>query len=121
VNGAVGGTTAPRLAAVRQAFADNVTTGEETGAAFAVAREGATLVDLWAGFADAARARPWRKAAMPGANGHATALGLARVLAARDDSDRRGGVAYLMNRMLAAPKPQARARCLLDALYGALG
>jgi CubicO group peptidase (beta-lactamase class C family) len=49
---------------VRDAFAANFTRGddyEEVGAALAVYRAGKPVVDLWAGHADRARARPWQR------------------------------------------------------------
>lgn len=46
---------------VRAAFAANFENGMETGAGLAVARDGAALVDLWGGHADAAGTRPWRR------------------------------------------------------------
>jgi len=49
----------PRFAAVREAFADNFRKREESGAAVCVYVEGKPVVDLWGGFADAARTRPW--------------------------------------------------------------
>lgn len=56
------GTCEGRFAGVRDAFAD-VLAGHEsrgaTGAALAVWHEGAWVVDLWGGHADAARTRPW--------------------------------------------------------------
>ncbi len=58
----IGGTTAPGLAGVAEAFAANFARGddyEEVGAALVVMREGERIVDLWAGSADAARTRPW--------------------------------------------------------------
>jgi CubicO group peptidase (beta-lactamase class C family) len=45
---------------VREAFADLLRSGEETGAALAVHHEGRRVVDLVGGWADAARTRPWR-------------------------------------------------------------
>lgn len=49
----------PRFAAVRDAFAANLAEGLDHGAAFAVVADGRVVVDLWGGFADAARTRPW--------------------------------------------------------------
>ncbi|QUQ70050.1 serine hydrolase domain-containing protein [Kutzneria sp. CA-103260] len=46
-----------RFAAVRQAFEDN----DEVGASVCVTVEGETVVDLWGGFADEARTRPWQR------------------------------------------------------------
>ncbi|MGD9984243.1 MAG: serine hydrolase domain-containing protein [Porticoccaceae bacterium] len=54
------GTCEPGFTRVRDAFAANFTDGKEVGASFALAIEGEIVVDLWGGFADAARTRPWR-------------------------------------------------------------
>jgi len=55
------GPCAPRFAAVREAFAANFTAGREVGASFAVTVDGETVVDVWGGFADAARTRRWER------------------------------------------------------------
>ena len=49
----------PRFTAVREAFVDNFATREEVGAAVCVYVEGKPIVDLWGGYANAARTRPW--------------------------------------------------------------
>jgi CubicO group peptidase (beta-lactamase class C family) len=46
--------------AVRAAFEDNRASGEDVGASFSVTVDGETVVDVWGGFADEARTRPWR-------------------------------------------------------------
>jgi CubicO group peptidase (beta-lactamase class C family) len=53
------GSCATRFDAVREAFATNFDAGREVGASFAVTVDGAPVVDLWAGHADAGRSRPW--------------------------------------------------------------
>ncbi|MBI4642024.1 MAG: beta-lactamase family protein [Candidatus Tectomicrobia bacterium] len=50
-----------KFAAVKDAFVANFASGEEIGAAVAVTVDGQTVVDLWAGFADQARTRPWER------------------------------------------------------------
>lgn len=58
----VQGSVAPGLEPVRDAFAANFgRTGDyaEVGAALCVYRSGEKVIDLWGGFADAARTRPW--------------------------------------------------------------
>lgn len=57
----VRGWTHSRFAACRQALAANLAAGLDLGCALAVVREGEVVVDLQAGFADAARLRPWRE------------------------------------------------------------
>ena len=55
------GFTDPRFAAVRDVFAANFASGDDVGASFAATLEGKTVVDLWAGHADAEKTRPWEK------------------------------------------------------------
>jgi CubicO group peptidase (beta-lactamase class C family) len=50
-----------QYAPVRAAFADNLASGVDLGAALCVTVDGETVVDLWGGFADAARTRPWQR------------------------------------------------------------
>jgi CubicO group peptidase (beta-lactamase class C family) len=57
----VSGTTDARFAPVREAFADVVAGAAGTGAAVAAWHDGAWVVDLWGGWADAARTRPWER------------------------------------------------------------
>jgi CubicO group peptidase (beta-lactamase class C family) len=49
----------PRFASVRDAFAANFEAGREVGASLAATVDGELVVDLWGGFADAARTRAW--------------------------------------------------------------
>ncbi|MEV4136389.1 serine hydrolase domain-containing protein [Dactylosporangium sp. NPDC049742] len=55
----VRGTVAPGFEPVRSAFEDLFSSGAETGASVAAHVDGALVVDLWGGWADAARTRPW--------------------------------------------------------------
>jgi CubicO group peptidase (beta-lactamase class C family) len=50
-----------RFAPVRDAFAANLASGADVGACFTATVEGETVVDLWGGFADEARTRPWEE------------------------------------------------------------
>src|SRR5262245_2817686 len=50
-----------RFAGVKQAFIENFERRGEVGAAVAVTINGRPVVDLWAGHADAARTRQWRR------------------------------------------------------------
>jgi CubicO group peptidase (beta-lactamase class C family) len=50
----------PRFTGLRDAFAENFRERGEIGAALAVTVEGTPVVDLWAGYADPGRTRPWR-------------------------------------------------------------
>jgi CubicO group peptidase (beta-lactamase class C family) len=55
------GTVAPGFEPVRDAFAANFEAGAEIGASFAATVEGRFVVDIWAGYADAARTSPWEE------------------------------------------------------------
>ena len=60
----IGGFTAPGFGAVREAFAENFNRPgpyQEVGAALAAYRHGRLVVDLWGGWADAARTRSWER------------------------------------------------------------
>jgi len=46
---------------VRTALAEVLASGFEVGAALAVYVDGDAVVDLWGGYADAARTRPWQR------------------------------------------------------------
>lgn len=50
-----------RFPQVRAVFEENLATGEDVGASFCVTVDGETVVDLWGGFADEGRTRPWRE------------------------------------------------------------
>ena len=54
------GTCTERFAAVRDAFAANFETDFEVGASVSVVVDGETVVDLWGGYTDRERTRPWR-------------------------------------------------------------
>ncbi len=49
-----------RFPDVRAVFEENLASGADMGASFCVTVDGETVVDLWGGFADEARTRPWR-------------------------------------------------------------
>jgi len=55
------GTCAAGFEPVRQAFAENFTGRGEIGASVAVAAGGKTVVNLWGGWADPGRSRPWQR------------------------------------------------------------
>ncbi len=60
-DGSVAGFTQDKFAAVREAFEANFASGADVGASFCATQDGETVVDLWGGFADAAKTRPWQK------------------------------------------------------------
>ena len=55
----ISGNIRPGFEAVREAFAQNFEKYHEVGASVAVVRNGQYLVDLWGGWADEERTRPW--------------------------------------------------------------
>jgi CubicO group peptidase (beta-lactamase class C family) len=56
---AVHGFSLDRFSGAREAFAGNLARGDDLGASFCATLEGETVVDLWGGWADAERTRPW--------------------------------------------------------------
>jgi len=60
-DGSVQGVTQDRYAAVREVFEANLASGEDVGASFCATVEGETVVDLWGGWADTAKTRPWAR------------------------------------------------------------
>jgi CubicO group peptidase (beta-lactamase class C family) len=57
----IGGACTAGFGTVRDAFVKNFTGGDEVGAAVAVWVDGDLVVNLWGGYADARRRRPWRQ------------------------------------------------------------
>lgn len=55
----VSGSCDPRFEAVTGLFEANLASGADVGASFAATIEGETVVDLWGGWADEGRTRPW--------------------------------------------------------------
>jgi CubicO group peptidase (beta-lactamase class C family) len=60
-DGSVQGLTQERFAAVRAQFEENLANGEDVGASFCATLEGEVVVDLWGGFADAAKTLAWER------------------------------------------------------------
>jgi len=58
-DGSVQGFTQDKYAGVREVFAGNLASGQDVGASFCATVEGETVVDLWGGFADGDKTRPW--------------------------------------------------------------
>jgi CubicO group peptidase (beta-lactamase class C family) len=78
---AIEGICEARFARVRAAFAANFVNFRETGAAVALALDGRIVVDLWGGWADKARTRPWRRDTI--VNVYSTTKGLTAICAHR--------------------------------------
>ena len=60
-DGSVQGVTHDRYAAAREVFEANLANGEDVGASFCATVEGETVVDLWGGWADPGKTRPWTR------------------------------------------------------------
>ena len=55
------GTCDPRFQRLQDVFTKNFEDGHEVGASVAVSQDGEMVVDLWAGYADAAKTKPWQR------------------------------------------------------------
>ncbi len=51
----------PKFRRVRQAFEDNFASRGEVGASVALTIDGKHVVDLWGGYADRKKTRPWTR------------------------------------------------------------
>ncbi|NEA86715.1 serine hydrolase domain-containing protein, partial [Streptomyces sp. SID14436] len=113
----------PRFAAVRAAFEENVRERQELGAAVAVTVDGSTVVDLWGGWADAARTRPWERDTV--VNVWSTTKGpvalCAHLLADRGLLDLDAPVAAYWPEFAAAGKEKVLVRHLLSHRAGLAG
>jgi CubicO group peptidase (beta-lactamase class C family) len=75
------GFCAPGFEGVRDVFAAAFAAGNEVGAAVAVVVDGEPVVDLWAGYADQARTRPWARDTL--VNVYSTTKGMTALCAQR--------------------------------------
>lgn len=112
-----------RFAAVRSAFEENFRERQELGAAVTVVADGATVVDLWGGWADPARTRPWERDTL--VNVWSTSKGpvalCAHLLADRGLLDLDAPVATYWPEFAAAGKEKVLVRHLLSHRAGLSG
>ncbi|MER5572703.1 serine hydrolase domain-containing protein [Streptomyces massasporeus] len=112
-----------RFTAVREAFEENFRERGELGAAVAVTVGGETVVDLWGGWADAARSRPWERDTL--VNVWSTTKGpvalCAHILADRGLLDLDAPVAVYWPEFAAAGKDKVLVRHLLSHRAGLAG
>ncbi|MEV6263713.1 serine hydrolase domain-containing protein [Streptomyces sp. NPDC051784] len=112
-----------RFAAVRDAFEANFTERDELGAAVTVLLDGAPVVDLWGGWADGARTRPWERDTV--VNVWSTTKGptalCAHILADRGLLDLDAPVAVYWPEFAAEGKQSVRVRDLLSHRSGVAG
>ncbi|MFE7894873.1 serine hydrolase domain-containing protein [Streptomyces sp. NPDC057412] len=113
----------PRFEAVRTAFEANFRERGELGAAVAVTVGGETVVDLWGGWADGARSRPWERDTL--VNVWSTTKGptalCAHILADRGLLDLDAPVAAYWPEFAAASKEEVLVRHLLAHRAGLSG
>ncbi|MEU9359618.1 serine hydrolase domain-containing protein [Streptomyces sp. NPDC048301] len=112
-----------RFAAVRDAFEANFAERDELGAAVTVLLDGAPVVDLWGGWADGARTRPWERDTV--VNVWSTTKGptalCAHILADRGLLDMDAPVAVYWPEFAAEGKESVRVRDLLSHRSGVAG
>jgi len=108
---------------VRRAFEENFAERGEIGAAVSVTVRGETVVDLWAGWADPARTRPWRADTLT--NVWSTTKGMTAIcahqLADRGELDLDAPVAKYWPEFAAAGKQDIPVRWLLSHRSGLTG
>ncbi|MBN0043689.1 beta-lactamase family protein [Streptomyces actuosus] len=113
----------PRFSAVRAAFEENFRGRGELGAGVAVSVDGRRVVDLWGGWADAARTRPWEQDTV--VNVWSTTKGpvalCAHILADRGLLDLDAPVAAYWPEFAAAGKEKVLVRHLLSHRAGLAG
>jgi CubicO group peptidase (beta-lactamase class C family) len=112
-----------RFTAVRTVFEENFRDRGELGAAVAVTVDGVTVVDLWGGWADPARTRPWERDTL--VNVWSTTKGpvalCAHILADRGLLDLDAPVATYWPEFAAAGKEKVLVRHLLSHRAGLTG
>lgn len=112
-----------RFEAVRTAFEENFRERGELGAAVTVTVGGEVVVDLWGGWADADRTRPWERETL--VNVWSTSKGptalCAHILADRGDLDFDAPVAEYWPEFAAAGKEKVLVRHLLSHRSGLSG
>ncbi len=117
------GTCEPAFGAVREAFAANFANDLEVGACFTAAVAGKTVVDLWGGFRDARRARPWERDTIVcvWSTTKVMTAACAWMLAARGALDLDAPVARYWPEFAAAGKEELPVRFLLSHSSGLAG
>jgi len=113
----------PRFAAVREAFAKNLESGEDLGASFAATVDGEFVVDLWGGYKDEARQQPWERDTI--VNVYSTTKTMAALcallLADRREIDLAAPVARYWPEFRAAGKSKVEVRHFLSHSAGLSG
>lgn len=120
---ALHGTVKPGFEAVREAFADNLSSGRDVGAATAVFIDGEPVVDLWGGYFDATYTREWERDTI--ANGFSSTKTMsalcALLLADRGEIDPNAPVRKYWPEFEAAGKRDILVRHILGHASGVAG
>jgi CubicO group peptidase (beta-lactamase class C family) len=119
----VEGEVAPGFEAVREAFAANLASGADVGASFCATKDGEIVVDLWGGYADAAKTRPWTRDTI--VNVYSTTKTMtaltALLLADRGELDFNAPVARYWPEFAAAGKAEVKVSQLMSHSAGLSG
>ena len=120
---AVQGTCEKRFVAIQEALAANIEAGEELGASIVLNLDGQTLVDIWGGWADAGRQRPWQRDTIVNVwSTTKTVTSLAvLMLVSRGQLDVHAPVARYWPEFAAAGKERVEVRHLLSHTSGVAG
>ncbi len=117
------GSCGERFAKVKDAFAANFEQGLEVGASFAAMLDGEMVVDIWAGFADEAKTRPWERDTI--VNVYSTTKTMAALctlmLVDRGDVELDAPVARYWPEFAQSGKQDVPVRCLLSHTSGLAG
>jgi len=109
-----------RFKRVREVFEASFASGAELGAALCIYRDGVPVVDLWGGFADKDRTKPWRRDTL--ANVYSTTKGItalcAHQLVERGELDLDAPVARYWPEFAQAGKGEIPVRMLLSHRAG---
>lgn len=119
-NGRIEGSYDPRFAEVAAEFERNFAERDEVGASVCVTHEGATVVDLWGGQADAAAGKAWERDTVSivfSCTKGATAI-CAHVLASRGELELDAPVRRYWPEFAKAGKEDATVRMMLDHSVG---
>jgi CubicO group peptidase (beta-lactamase class C family) len=119
-NGTIDGSCDARFARVKNVFAEGFGARNEVGAAVAVTVDGKPVVDLFGGFADQARTRPWQRDTI--VNVYSTTKGMTAIcahrLAAQGKLDLDAPVTRYWPEFAAAGKERMPVRWLLSHRSG---
>src|SRR5690606_9619221 len=120
ISAEVRGHTAPGFETVRAAFAANLASGQEAGAAVSVYWHGRQVVDLWGGMADPDAGRPWERDTLQVVYSTTKAITAtcALLLAQRGELDLDAPVARYWPEFAAAGKERIPVRWLLTHQAG---